>query len=686
MLKRITALALCLVLCLAVLSGCAGSIKPTSEYKGEQIIMYLTENVYDLDPAHAYANEATRSVVSLLFDTLFVLDENGKVQNSLAKGYTIEEDPNANEYFMYIELEDSNWSDNTPITADDVVYAWKRILNFKNSNDAAALLYDIKNVRAYVEGEVSKDDIGLTADGKTVSIQFEQPIDYDQFVLNLTSLALAPLRESAVEKTPDWAKKPGTMICSGPFKLSRINFAENSSTRYSDINYDYAVKVGDKTIYLPGTETRRYKEQIVTSFVIERNSYYYRNSSKGEMLDKSVTPYRIIVDCSMPEEDIQEAYENGMILFMGDIPLSLREEYKSSVTTKNSLSTTSCYFNQNAVIDGVKLFAIKEVRQALAMTIDREAIANAVVFADVATGLVPQGVFDTNSSKVLFRSQTTDYTYLSNNLQGAKALLDSVGIDASDYSFSITVPAYDEVQLLIAENIVESWNELGFDVELNIRGTIANNDYYKQTDSIPLDICDDLYAEDMRSGEYEVVLFDYVAKSVDPFSVLAPFAKAFSGESMDMSNVNNYQLSPHITGYDSEEYNAIIEEIYAEKQISARSEKLHEAEAILMEDMPIVPIIFKKMAYLDTNSINLHNKVLFWKTSSSYYSFDSFKSATVKKYDEYLETCAEFIESKFDTYKENPLSYFGSETYSAMTFEEFKEESSNYAFLFKDEN
>jgi ABC-type transport system substrate-binding protein len=137
MAKRIIALILCLAACVAVFAGCAGSIDPTDENKGQQITMYLTENVYDLDPAHAYINESTRSVVSLLFDTLFILDENGKVKPSLAESYTVEEkidksDASKSEYYMYITLKDTNWSDNTPISADDVVFAWKRALSYNN--------------------------------------------------------------------------------------------------------------------------------------------------------------------------------------------------------------------------------------------------------------------------------------------------------------------------------------------------------------------------------------------------------------------------------------------------------------------------------------------------------------------------------------------------------------------------
>ena len=374
MAKRIIALTLCLFTLVAAFASCAGSIDPTSEYKGEQVTMYLAETIYDLDPARAYKNESTKSIVSLLFGTLFVLDEKGKVQPSLAKSYSTEEKDG--EYFMYITMADTAWSDNTPITADDVVFAWKRLLNPNNAFEAASLLFDIKGARAYNKNEISKDDIGITADKKLLTIQFEGKIDYDHFLLNLTSLALAPLREDIVAGTKgdDWAKKPGTMVCSGPFKLARISFAKSKTLFYDDINYDMKVqmefptadgKTEKKIVFVEGTEIKAFRAQKVSNFVIERNSYYFRDSEKEEKLDKSVTPYRIIVDCSMSDNDIKEAYESGAILYVGDIPMSLRETYKDAAITKDSLSTSTVYFNQD-----VALFQNADVRRALSMVID----------------------------------------------------------------------------------------------------------------------------------------------------------------------------------------------------------------------------------------------------------------------------------------------------------------------------
>ena len=70
-----------------------------------------------------------------------------------------------------------------------------------------------------------------------MEVRFEKSIDYDQFLLNLTSVALAPLRSDITAKSDDWAKKPGTMVCSGPFRLARINLSVSEKDFYEDVNW-----------------------------------------------------------------------------------------------------------------------------------------------------------------------------------------------------------------------------------------------------------------------------------------------------------------------------------------------------------------------------------------------------------------------------------------------------------------
>ncbi len=794
--KRIIALILCLATAVSVLAGCAGSIDASSEYKGEQITMYLTENIYNLDPAYAYTNDATKSIVSLLFDTLFVLDKNGKVKPSLASGYKTEKTDDG-EYFMYIEVsEDARWSDNQPVTADDVVYAWKRVLNPNNSFGCAYLLFDIKNARAYNENEVGKDDIGLTADGTLVTIQFEGETNYDQFLMNLTSLALAPLREDIASKSDDWAKKPGIMAASGPFKLSKLGFYENDEIVYKDINYSVkeidennmiVLDKNNNPIYNDATEPDYFSEQKLNSYILERNMYYYRNAEDDEKLDVSVTPYRIIVDCSLTDEEIIDGYEKGVIAYIGDIPVSIRNNatIKNNVTLSDSFSTSILYLNQNAginrvlpedeipsdtqteeiteaatepddetgsenettaetetrVCDGkhdivsagfdghreaacdicgtsegkisaheingeftcdvcgyvqptekVELFANTDIRQALSLAIDRQAIADAIVYAEVATGLVPNGIFDTNSVKSLFRENAgTPSEYLAYNMTKAKSLLQNAKVNdkkivPSEYHFEITVASYNDEHLIIAEALQKAWGTegLGFNVKINVRGTVANNDFHKDVAGVPTDFCDDLWSEDIRSGNYEVAILDLVALSADSISVLAPFAKKYSGQAMDMSDSENYQQTPHPTGYDSDDYNDLIDKIYSNKDIASRSKDLHDAEDLLMKDLPVIPIVFNKDAYiLNEDLIELNNKILFWDKTSEYYNPIIFDKISIKDYENYELTCAKYVFEYFDTWKARSTSYFNS-NFADLDRDSFVHTNSNYYYLFKE--
>ncbi len=702
MMKRILALLICALMCCSALIGCA--VDP--EERGESITVYLSENIYDLDPANAYYDEATLDIVSLLFDTLFRLDDKGNIQKSLAEKYYVEEDDKTGEYMLYIELKDTSWSDGSPVSADDIVYAWKRILDIESSYPAAAMLYDIKNARLAKQGECSIDDVGIYAEDTTLlSVKFDQPIDYDQFILNLTSVALAPLRDDSVRRYgDDWAKKSSSMLTSGPFKLSRITYAEElvknedggkpKNVFYWDINYDVSKKENDVTTWTRATEEKQFASQIVSSFVIERNNYYYRENDADVSYMKSVTPYKIVVDCSFTDEDIKAAYDAGAILYLGNIPMSLRDDFANDVTIEDAASTHVYYLNESAYIDdgsaeGAQLFAIKEIRQALSMAIDREALATAITYADAANGLVPNKVSEAAGVDKTFREQCgQEYVNLVKDLDKAKALIESVGIDPTKYSFAITVADYNENHVTMADLVCAAWCELGFNVTVDYRGTIANNDYQKIVEEVPKDICDNLYLESLNSGSFEVIALDLVAYSADPFSVLAPFAKEFSGMGMDMSDPENYRSTPHITGYDSAEYNAIIERIFQMKNIESRADNLRHAEQLLMDDMPVIPVVFNKNAYVDSGEIKFNDKFLLWDNSSNYYTTLYFTKAEVKNYDKYKKNAESFLSSVFDKYKEDKMSYIY--TFSGpqlddgvdYNFDLFKEESTIYSFLF----
>ena len=440
MMKRFFALTLTLLLLLSCFASCSFQFEEKEEkqlteeeeeeLKGGQITMYLTDLIYDFDPANAYNNEAALKVISLLYEPAFYLDQNGNFQSNLIKKYEFDEEENK----LSLYIADTYWSDGTYVSANDFVYSWKRLIEVDSSYGAACLLFDIKNARLANQGDVSIDSIGLSAPSdKLVEVYFEGPIDLDQFLRNLTSYALAPLRENLATKSSyyeivlgtdpqtgeevkkkirlynDWAKKGATMAGSGPFKVRTVEYPddpvmdedgkyllnENGEFLYcyyvqDAVNPDALVKLekgvyyyldenGKMYAYDPLTlieyeskpEMRDEYIRITTTceslkgrpsdyattpqnspcLVLERNSYYFKDmDDDGWKVDEAVTPYRLIVDYSMTDEELVEAFENEEIFYVGDIPLSVRSDYKDTVTRTDGLSTHTYYLNQSAIV------------------------------------------------------------------------------------------------------------------------------------------------------------------------------------------------------------------------------------------------------------------------------------------------------------------------------------------------
>jgi len=599
--KRILALVLCFIMILPMAVSCS------KEPVKSEMQMYFSQQIYDFDPLNAFNNDAQAKIVSLIFAGLYKVNENGKVERDLVKKEEIVNNSDRNEYTVKLYLNDTCWSDGSAVQASDVLYTFQRVLKAQGSSDAAALLYQIKNAREVKNGDVSKDDLGVLAVGtKEIHIQFTHEIskeDLEQLKLNLSSPALFPVREMNVEGKPDWAKKQSSMSFSGPFIIRKVSYTN-----------------GNKQLLL------------------ERNSYYYRNREK-DAEDKYVTPYRIYVDFEYSPEDQIIMYENGQVLYVSDIPLSLRSQYKEKADIIDTLSTHTYYFNQNALIksakageeEGFKLFAVKEVRQALSLAINRQTIAEAVVFGTPATGLVSNKVFSTTYAKKTFREKVGALASLSSADATAKiaSLIETAGINPSDYTFSISVRAGDEDHVAIANIVCEAWCALGFNVTVNPVGIKVNEDKDPVTKEDAKDIRDDIYEEDcVIGGNYEILAIDLVAKSPSAFSVLAPFAIDFTGN-LTIDGRDIVEI-PHSTGYTSEEYNELITKAFKATNAADKEEYLKQAEKLLVEDDAVVaPILFNQVGVLQNKKLT--------KLEESYYGFHYFTDAKLKNWEEYRD-------------------------------------------------
>lgn len=569
MMKRVVALLLCLIMLLCVFSACSHG----EQDKGAYIRMYLSEEIYDFDPLSAYNNAEALQIVDLLFEGLFEADENGKPEKALVKKYDYVVDKKEGTYTLILELKETHWSDGTPLTSTHAQFAFRRLFSSDVSHPATALLYDIKNARKIANGEpgYSVDDLKVAASQPdTLEIEFEYDIDVDNFLVTLCSPALYPMRDDIVEFNSDWAKSTTSLYCSGPFLLRSMNYDEKDG------------------------------------FVLERNSYYYRErtAEKSDRLNKYVKPFRLVCDFTTPVEEQLVNFgkkEAGALYYLGSIPVAARsvlvEEYPKlfkKADVVDAPSTHVLYMNSNADVDGTQLFASSYVRRALSLALDRDAIAEALVLAKAADALVPGALLYTPDGKTTFREEVGALISTSANLEAAEALLEEGGIKAKDYAFSIKVAAYKTDHVLAAEMAAAAWEELGFTVTveaLEVKETVDDK-------GAATGIYQDPYADALKSGDFQVIALDLVAVSTDAFGYLAPFATAFSGNAMsidyDEKNGYQYSVTPHISGYNDANYNALIEKAFAETDYEARAEILAVAEQMLLDDMPIIPVVYNQ--------------------------------------------------------------------------------------------
>ncbi len=549
--KRIIALVIC---ALMILSSFVSCTTLEGDDKGAVIDVYLTNEIYDFDPARGFNDASTSKLLSLVFEGLTRLDEDGNWEYALMDEYEITQDDDE-AFKIKITLNDTRWSDSRPVQANDVVFAWKRILDPEFKCEAASLLYDIKNAYDVKLGDASIDDLGVAAiETYALQIEFEKKIDLDYFFRKTASLALVPLREDIVATNSNWAKKASSLITNGPFDVKKLS----------------------------NGDTLR----------LERSAYYYRDTEEDGALDEYVIPYRIITHYDKADLSAQlESFLCGKIFYIGEIPLDKREEYSEYANAYDYPATHTYIFNENN-----EILAKPEVRRALSMAIDRNEIANIVKYAKPATGIVPPVTFDATND-TYFREVGGDLISTEADLSQAKSLLSSAGVRGGELTISIR---NDEVDVAVADYVKGVWEELGFDVTVKkLRYSVDNKDST---------IIVDNYYTDYINGNFDVIAVDLTMLSSDAFSALAPYAVNYSGYGVNMEpkkvkdengkETDVYESYGHVSGYKNSEYDALFDRFFETADIAERTSILHEAEKMLIDDAVVMPVYFMQDAFM----------------------------------------------------------------------------------------
>ena len=235
-LRGVLALALAVVFAAGIVgaTGCTptkpagGDATGTTATPGGTLSYYIGTPAY-IDPYNTQESEGT-VVESQVFDSLTAVDplDATKVLPSAAESWK----PNADATVWTFNLNKAGkFSDGSPVTAKDFVYAWNRIASPKTVNtatkkvDPSTISYHIALIKGFDEvqagtvptmtGMVAKDDY-------TLEVTLTQPFADFEYVV--AHPAYAPVPQKYVEGGVDYNGKKvayGDMpIGNGPFKLS----------------------------------------------------------------------------------------------------------------------------------------------------------------------------------------------------------------------------------------------------------------------------------------------------------------------------------------------------------------------------------------------------------------------------------------------------------------------------------
>jgi len=211
----------------ALTLACGSGGNGTPDNVPQTFRLRLADDPSTIDPQLA-AVSGEISVVKQLYRGLFAYDERLNVVPAVASELPTKENGGISEdgltYTFHLR-DDATWSDGTPVTAHDFVYAFQRLFdpNFGAGPDGYyySSYTNIKGAEEASVGEGSPEAIGVTAeDDVTLKVQLveQQPT----LPILLALWPSAPLRRDVIEQHGDAWTQPANLIGNGPFILKEF--------------------------------------------------------------------------------------------------------------------------------------------------------------------------------------------------------------------------------------------------------------------------------------------------------------------------------------------------------------------------------------------------------------------------------------------------------------------------------
>ena len=481
----------------------------------------------------------------------------GRVLNTLYEGLTVkhpstleplpgmaerwEQSPDGLRYTFHLRT-DARWNNGDPLTAQDFVWSWLRLLAPETGAPYGYLLWSVVNAEAFAraasdeERTALRSQVGLRApDAHTLVVELETPVPY---FLRLTSFhPLFPVHRGSIERAKREAPerwrttwvRPERIVTNGPFRIVERRVNDRIRVEKSPTYWD-AEHVAMRTIDILAVE--HYGTML--------NLYL---SGEVDWIDRCAPN---LIPRMLEREDFR--------------PRPYLGSYFYRVNVRRPP------------------FDDRRVRRALALAIDREAICEKITKKgeEPLWSLCPPGMPGYAPSPMPHADRTPPEgaipeaaTAFERDCEEARALLRAAGFAPETNPFPSFAIHYNtaEVHRDLAEVVADGWRRhLGLDVRLE-------NQEWK------------VYLETQNAVAFDVSRSSWIGDFPDPSTFLELF----------LSDGPNNR-----TGWSDARFDERLDQAARELDPERRMTLLAEAEALLMEELPILPIY----AYVSQNAVN----------------------------------------------------------------------------------
>ena len=242
----------------AFVYGCSENITPVDSGLEKQIYHHGNgSEPQGIDP-HIVTGVPEHHILISLCEGLTIPNPNPDDMNGYmagtAESWSVSED--GKEYIFNIN-ENARWSNGDPVTANDFVWSWKRILTASLGSQYPDMLYYLVGAYEYHNGLTNDfSEVGVKAiDQKTLKVNLKNPTPF--FLGLLSHYSTWPVHKETVLKYGDiddrngeWTR-PGNFVCNGPFQLKSWELNNKIVVEKNPYYYDASIVKLNEIHYYP---------------------------------------------------------------------------------------------------------------------------------------------------------------------------------------------------------------------------------------------------------------------------------------------------------------------------------------------------------------------------------------------------------------------------------------------------